>query len=45
MTDPLEEVLAPTAIEQVISIFEQLKDRDHGEIGRLARLSTSISVV
>jgi hypothetical protein len=32
MTDPLEEVLPPTAIEQVISIFEQLKDRDHGEI-------------
>ena len=45
MTDPLEEVLAPATIGQVISIFEQLKDRDQGELGRPARLSTSISMV
>jgi hypothetical protein len=32
MTDPLEEVLAPAAIERAMGVFEQLKDRGHGEI-------------
>lgn len=29
MTDPVEEIVAPAAIERAMSIFEQLKERDH----------------
>ena len=29
MTDPVEEIVAPAAIERAISIFEQLQERDH----------------
>jgi hypothetical protein len=30
--DLIEDVLAPTVIERAMSVFESLKDRDHGEI-------------
>jgi hypothetical protein len=32
MTDLIEDVLAPTVIERAISVFENLRDRDHCEI-------------
>jgi hypothetical protein len=32
MTDLIEDVLAPTVIKRAISVFENLKERDHGEI-------------
>ena len=34
MTDPIEEVVAPAAIERVMSVFEQFKDRDHCELSQ-----------
>jgi hypothetical protein len=32
MTDPIEDILAPTVIERSMSIFESFKDRDHADI-------------
>jgi hypothetical protein len=32
MTDPMEEIVAPAAIERAMSVFEQFKDRDHREL-------------
>lgn len=29
MTDQMEEIVAPAAIERAMSVFEQFKDRDH----------------
>jgi hypothetical protein len=34
MTDPIEEIVAPAAIERAMSVFEQLKDRDHCELSQ-----------
>jgi hypothetical protein len=31
MTDLMEDVLAPTVIERAMSVFESLRERDHGE--------------
>jgi hypothetical protein len=32
MTDLMEDVLAPTVIERAMSVFENLRDRDHSEL-------------
>jgi hypothetical protein len=32
MTDPMEEIVAPSAVERAMSVFEQFKDRDHCEL-------------
>jgi hypothetical protein len=32
MTDPHEQILAPTAIERAMEIYEKFKDRDHVEL-------------
>lgn len=32
MTDPMEEIVAPAAIERAMSVFEQFKDRDRCEL-------------
>jgi hypothetical protein len=32
MTDPVEENVAPSAIERAMEVFEQFKDRDHPEL-------------
>jgi hypothetical protein len=32
MTDLMEDVLAPTVIERAMSVFENLKERDHSEV-------------
>jgi hypothetical protein len=32
MSDPIEEVLAPSVIERAMTIFESLKERGHCEI-------------
>jgi hypothetical protein len=32
MTDPMEEIVAPSAIERAMSVFEQFKDCDHCEL-------------
>jgi hypothetical protein len=34
MTDPIEEIVAPAAIERAMSVFEQFKDRDHCELSQ-----------
>ncbi len=34
MTDPIEEIVAPAAIERAMSVFEQFKDRDHCEFSQ-----------
>lgn|SRR5579872_1216372 len=31
MTDPIEEIVAPAAIERAMSVFERFKERDHCE--------------
>ena len=32
MIDPMEEIVAPAAIERAMSVFEQFKGRDHCEL-------------
>ena len=32
MTDPMEEVVGPAAVERAVEVFEKLKDRDHQEL-------------
>jgi hypothetical protein len=32
MTDPMDEIVAPAAIERSMSVYEQFKDRDHCEL-------------
>jgi hypothetical protein len=32
MTDPIEEILAPTVIERAMAVFESFRGRDHCEI-------------
>ena len=32
LIDPIEEIVAPAAIERAMSVFEQFKDRDHCEL-------------
>ena len=32
MIDPMEEIVAPAAIERAMSVFEQFKGRDHREL-------------
>jgi hypothetical protein len=32
MIDPMEEIVAPAAIERAMSVFEQFKGRDHFEL-------------
>jgi hypothetical protein len=32
----MEDVLAPTVIERAMSVFENLKERDHGEVSQSA---------
>ncbi len=32
MTDPLEDILAPTVVERTMSIYESFKDRPHVDI-------------
>jgi hypothetical protein len=32
MTDVLETTVAPAAVERALTIFEQLKERDHAEV-------------
>jgi hypothetical protein len=34
MTDPIEEIVAPAAIERAMSVFEGLKERDHCELSQ-----------
>jgi hypothetical protein len=34
MTDPMEEIIAPAAIERAMSVFEQFKDRNHCELSQ-----------
>ena len=33
-TDPIEEIVAPAAIERAMSVFEQFKDRNHCELSQ-----------
>ena len=42
MTDPIEEIVAPAAIERAMSVFEQFKDRV-ASLVRLARPFASTS--
>lgn len=32
MTDPMEDIVAPAAIERAVGIFEMFKDRDHCKV-------------
>ena len=38
MTDPIEEIVAPAAIERAMSVFEQFKDRDHCEFSQARKV-------
>lgn len=38
MTDPIEEFVAPAAIERAMSVFEQFKDRDHCELSQARKV-------
>jgi hypothetical protein len=40
MTDPLQDVLAPAAIERALEIYRQMRDCDHSELVQ-ARKSTT----
>jgi hypothetical protein len=32
MSDPIEDILAPTVIERALSVFQSFRDRDHCEL-------------
>jgi hypothetical protein len=32
MSDPIEDILAPTVIERALSVFRSFRDRDHCEL-------------
>jgi hypothetical protein len=40
MTDPLQDVLAPAAIERALEIYRQMRDCDHSELVQARKCTT-----
>jgi hypothetical protein len=40
MTDPLQDVLAPAAIERALEIYRQMRDCDHAELVQARKTAT-----